>query len=64
MLNNDKMQQLEEQWDKEREERSEDEVLEDAFFEMEMLIYSSRSLRVEGNSNVKITEVPDKKDKK
>lgn len=64
MFVNDKVKQLEEQYDKERENRTEDEVLEDAFFEMEMLIYSSRSLRVEGNSNVTITEIPDKKDKK
>jgi hypothetical protein len=55
---NDKVRKLEEEWAK--EEKNEEESLDDALFGMEMLLYTSRSLKIEGNSNVKITEI-DKK---
>lgn len=55
---NEKIRKLEEEWAK--EEKTEEEELEDALFGMETLLYTSRSLKIEGNSNVKVVEI-DKK---
>lgn len=55
---NDKVRKLEEEW--ENEEKTEEESIEDALFGMETLLYTSRSLKIEGNSNVKITEIEKK----
>lgn len=58
---NDKVNQLQEEWDK--EEKTEDQLLDESFFGMELLVYNSRSLKYEEGSNVKVTEIPDKKKK-
>ena len=58
---NDKVKRLEEEWDK--EVKTEDQLLDESFFGMELLIYNSRSLKYEEGSNVKVTEIPDKKKK-
>lgn len=55
---NDKVRKLEEEWAK--EEKTEEEALDDALFGMETLLYTSRSLKIEGNSNVKVTEIEKK----
>ncbi len=55
---NDKVKKLEEEWA--NEEKTEEESLEDALFGMEALIYTSRSLKIEGNSNVKVVEIEKK----
>lgn len=55
---NDKVRKLEEEWA--NEEKTEEESLDDALFGMEVLLYSSRSLKIEGNSNVKVTEIEKK----
>lgn len=59
---NDKVKKLEEEWA--NEERTEEEAMEDALLGMEVLLYTSRAIKVEGNSNVTVTEVEDKKCKK
>lgn len=58
---NDKVKQLEEEWAK--EEKTEDQLLDESFFGMELLVYNSRSLKYEEGSNVKVVEIPDKKKK-
>lgn len=58
---NDKVKQLEEEWDKEI--KTEDQLLDESFFGMELLVYNSRSLKFKEGSNIKVTEIPDKKKK-
>lgn len=57
----ERVKKLEEKWKEEEanQEKSETESLEDAFFGMEQLIYASRSIRVQGNSNVTVVEIED-----
>ncbi len=55
---NDRVKKLEEEWAK--EEKTEEELMDDALFGMERLIYTSRAIKVEGNSNVTVTEIENK----
>ncbi len=54
---NDKIKQLEEEWEK--EEKTDDEKLNDALFGMEQLVYASRSLPFSPANNVKVVDLDD-----
>ena len=59
---NDRIKELEEEWDK--EEKTEDEKLDDALFGMERIVYASRSLPFAPGTNVKVVDLEDEKKSK
>ncbi len=65
---NDNLRKLQEKWDKELEDenkdKTEEQSLEDAFWGMETLVYSSRSVPFQKGNNVTVTEIESSKEKK